>query len=68
LGKDVYSVTPEVVAARKEEAMPLLWVLVVLLIIFAVAGGVAIHNLLWLVLVVALVLAILAFASGRRTV
>jgi hypothetical protein len=48
--------------------MPLLWVLVVLLVILAVAGGVAINNFLWLVLVVALVLAILAFASGRRTV
>jgi len=48
--------------------MPLLWVLVVLLIIFAVAGGVAINNFLWLVLIVALILALLAFASGRRAV
>ena len=40
--------------------MPLLWLLVVLLIIFAVVGGVAISNLLWLVLIVALVVAVLA--------
>jgi hypothetical protein len=38
------------------------------LIIFAVAGGVAINNFLWLVLIVALILALLAFASGRRAV
>ena len=40
--------------------MPLLWLLVILLVIFAIAGGVAINNFLWLVLVVALVVAILA--------
>jgi hypothetical protein len=40
--------------------MPLLWLLVILLVIFAIAGGVAINNFLWLVLVVALVLAVLA--------
>jgi hypothetical protein len=40
--------------------MPLLWLLVILLIIFAIIGGVAINNFLWLVLIVALVVAVLA--------
>jgi hypothetical protein len=40
--------------------MPLLWLLVILLVIFAVAGGVAISNFLWLVLVIALVVAVIA--------
>jgi hypothetical protein len=48
--------------------MPLLWILVAVLIVFAVAGGVAVNNLLWLVLVVALILALAAMLSGRRTV
>jgi hypothetical protein len=34
--------------------------LVILLVIFAIVGGVAINNFLWLVLVIALVLAVLA--------
>lgn len=41
--------------------MPLLWLLVVLLVIFAIVGGVAINNFLWLVLIVALVVALLAY-------
>jgi hypothetical protein len=40
--------------------MPLLWLLVILLVIFAVVGGVAINNFIWLVLVIALVVAVLA--------
>ena len=40
--------------------MPLLWLLVILLVLFAVIGGVAINNFLWLVLVIALVVAVLA--------
>jgi len=40
--------------------MPLLWLLVILLVIFAIAGGVAINNFLWLVLVIALVVAVIA--------
>jgi hypothetical protein len=40
--------------------MPLLWILVILLVIFAVAGGVAISNFLWLVLIIAHVVAVLA--------
>ena len=35
----------------------LLWLLVIALIIFAVAGGVALSHFLWLVLIVALVVA-----------
>jgi hypothetical protein len=46
----------------------LLWLLVLALIIFAVAGGVAVNNFLWLVLIVALVFAVIALLSGRRTV
>ena len=38
--------------------MPLLWLLVVLVILFAVIGGVAINTWLWVLLVVALVLAL----------
>jgi hypothetical protein len=40
--------------------VPLLWLLVILLVIFAIVGGVAISNFLWLVLIVALVVAVLA--------
>lgn len=40
--------------------MPLLWLLVIVLVIFAIFGGVAINSLLWLVLIVALVVAVLA--------
>lgn len=46
--------------------MPLLWILVVILIIFAIGGGVALSNLLWLLLVVALIVALFAVFSGRR--
>lgn len=48
--------------------MPILWIVVVALIIFAVAGGVAVNNFLWLVLVVALIVALVAMLSGRRAV
>jgi hypothetical protein len=40
--------------------VPLLWLLVILLVIFAIFGGVAINSFLWLVLIVALIVAILA--------
>ena len=55
-------------STERRNAVPLLWVLVVLLLIFAIAGGVAISKFLWLVLVVALIVALIAFASGRRAV
>jgi hypothetical protein len=41
--------------------VPLLWLLVILLVIFAIVGGVAINNFLWLVLVIALVVAVVAY-------
>jgi hypothetical protein len=36
--------------------MPLLWLLVVLLFIFAIVGGAAFNSWLWLILVIAIVL------------
>ena len=48
--------------------MSLLWILVIALVILAVAGGAAVSSFLWLVLVVALIVAIFAFLSGRRAV
>jgi len=39
---------------------------VLLLIIFAIGGGVAVSNFLWLLLIVALVVAVFAMMSGRR--
>jgi hypothetical protein len=48
--------------------MPLLWILVLALVIFAIAGGVALSNFLWLVLIIALIVAVVALLSGRRTV
>jgi hypothetical protein len=46
----------------------ILWLLVLALIIFAVAGGLALTKFLWLVLIVALVVAAFALLSGRRSV
>jgi hypothetical protein len=41
--------------------MALLWLLVVLLIIFALVGGFAISNWLLLVLIIAVILALVAY-------
>jgi hypothetical protein len=41
--------------------MPLLWLLVLLLIIFALVGGVAINNWLFVILVIALLLALAGY-------
>ena len=38
--------------------MPLLWLLVILLVIFAIVGGAAFSSWLWLILVIALILAL----------
>ena len=46
----------------------LLWLLVIALTIFAVAGGAALNSFLWLLLIVALIVAIFALVSGRRAV
>jgi hypothetical protein len=47
--------------------MPLLWILVLALVILAIAGGVALSHFLWLVLIIALIVAVVAMLSGRRT-
>jgi hypothetical protein len=45
--------------------MPLLWILVLVLVILAIGGGVAVNGLLWLLLVVALIVGIVALVNGR---
>ena len=42
--------------------MAVLWVLVLLLILFAVVGGIAINNWLFIILVIALILALVSYA------
>jgi hypothetical protein len=44
----------------------MLWIVVLALVILAVAGGVALSKLLWLVLIIALIVAVVAMLSGRR--
>ena len=44
-----------------EAAMGLLWLLVLLLIIFALVGGVAVNNWLLLILVIALILVLVGY-------
>jgi hypothetical protein len=43
-----------------------LWIVVLILVILAVAGGVAVNSFVWLVLVIALIVAVFAVMSGRR--
>jgi hypothetical protein len=46
----------------------MLWILVLVLVIAAIAGGVGVSNLLWLLLIAALVVAVFALlnrGSGR---
>jgi hypothetical protein len=46
----------------------MLWILVLVLVIAAIAGGVGVSNLLWLLLIAALVVAVIALlnrGSGR---
>ena len=47
---------------------PLLAVIIILLILFAIGGGVWVSNLLWLVLVIALIVIVLGLVSGRRAI
>ena len=42
--------------------MAVLWVLVLLLILFAVVGGIAVSNWLFIILVIALILALVSYA------
>jgi hypothetical protein len=46
--------------------MPLLWIVVLILVILAIGGGFAVNGLLWLLLIVALVVAVFAVMSGGR--
>jgi hypothetical protein len=46
--------------------MSLLWLLVLILVIAAIAGGVTVSGLLWLILVVAAIVALFALLGGRR--
>jgi hypothetical protein len=48
--------------------MPLLWIIVLILVILAVTGGAFVNNLLWLILIVALIVALVSLMSGRRAV
>jgi hypothetical protein len=43
----------------------LLWLLVLLLIVLAVAGGIVVTKLLWLILIAALIVAVFAAMAGR---
>jgi hypothetical protein len=45
--------------------MPLLWIIVIILVILAVTGGLAVNSLLWLLLVIALIVALFQLLSGR---
>ncbi len=42
--------------------MGLLWILVLLLIIFALVGGLAVNNWLFVILVIAIVLALVGYS------
>jgi hypothetical protein len=48
----------------KHRRMPLLWVLVILLLLFAVIGGIAISKFLFILLLLVLILALVA-GRGR---
>ena len=48
--------------------MPLRWIIVLQRVILAIGGGVAVSNFLWLLLVVALIVAVVGLVSGRRAV
>ena len=54
------------VPLRRKDAMPLLWIIVIILVILAVAGGLAVDSLLWLILVIALIVVLFQLLSGRR--
>ena len=41
--------------------MPLLWLLIVLLILFAIVGGASVNSWLWLILVIALILLLVGY-------
>jgi hypothetical protein len=45
----------------------MLWIIVLALVILAIAGGLAVSKLLFLILIAALVLALFSMMSGRST-
>jgi hypothetical protein len=45
----------------------MLWIIVLALVILAVAGGLAVSKLLFLVLIAALILALFSMMSGRSS-
>ena len=47
--------------AAKEASMSLLWILVLIIIIAALFGGIAVNNWLFLLLVIALILALVNY-------
>jgi hypothetical protein len=49
-----------------ERSLFMLWIIVLILVILAVGGGLAVNSLVWLLLVVALIVAAFALMSGRR--
>lgn len=61
-----FSVAETESPTAKESNMPLLWLIVLILVILAVAGGVTISSFIWLLLIVALIVAVFAMLSGRR--
>jgi hypothetical protein len=50
-----------------EKGVQMLWIIVLALVILAIAGGLAVSKLLFLVLIAALVLALFSMMSGRTT-
>jgi diacylglycerol kinase len=48
-------------STRREMTMGLLWLLVLLLIIFALVGGVAVNSWLFIILVIALILLLVGY-------
>jgi uncharacterized membrane protein len=61
-----FSVAETESPTAKESNMPLLWLIVLILVILAVAGGVTISSFIWLLLIAALIVAVFAMMSGRR--
>jgi uncharacterized membrane protein len=51
---------------QRKDDVPLLWIIVLILVILAVAGGLAVDSLLWLILVIALIVALFQLLGGRR--
>ena len=45
----------------------MLWIIVLALVILAIAGGLAVSKLLFLILIAALVIALFSMMSGRST-